>query len=341
MASNIDSVIFLGKGKLAFYQKNGTLEENLLGDEVILGQYIRDIDQVSEKINAFFEKQGSNNLRIALVLDKSFVFEKYIDVDPKINSSQLIDSYLGELPILKQNCRVIALKSKDRLQTMVINWQIVDQISEILGKYGDIKYVGVNDAPIDQNLTVKDVFALISNRSNINWLERGVGYNAVSEKGTGGRDNLIKALTIFAVMAATASLVVVGYFAYTKLLGNAKSDLKEEPKVEISPSLTPTAEPTPTISYLSFEEMNVKVLNGSGIPGQAKEVSQLLSPLGIIDIETGNATESSDVVQLYFDERIKEDDRQRIKKILEVEFDDVSVMDSPPDGNDILIITGQ
>lgn len=341
MASNIDCVIFLGGGELVFYDKDGLIEEHKLPGETVIGDEIRNESFISSKVTDFFDKLARRNLKIALFFDNGAVFEKYLDIDPTKSNKAMTEGFIDELPLVKENSRIIAKRDKDRLRVMVMDWKPIGKIGGMLSSFGEIKYVGNNDAFVDQNLTNKDVFSLVANKSNINWVKRGVGFD---QMGMGGKrnDQVIKKLLIMVSVSLSVAVAVFAvYYGYTKLFANRGNKKEVTSSIEQSVTPTPTLTVTPSINYLKFEEMKVKILNGSGVQGQAKQVTKLLSPLGITKFTTGNATESSGVVKLYFGERIKEDDRRQIKKILEDEFDDVSVKDSPHDGNDILIITGQ
>lgn len=60
------------------------------------------------------------------------------------------------------------------------------------------------------------------------------------------------------------------------------------PSVTPEPSKEPTPEPSPTPAF-TRDELQVRILNGSGIPGKAGEVEDILSDAGYTDIVTGNA----------------------------------------------------
>lgn len=61
-----------------------------------------------------------------------------------------------------------------------------------------------------------------------------------------------------------------------------------EPTATPTPTPEPTATPTPT-PELEREDLRVKVLNGSGTPGLAGDLRDILRELGYSDIVTGNA----------------------------------------------------
>jgi len=75
------------------------------------------------------------------------------------------------------------------------------------------------------------------------------------------------------------------YYYTTKVEKNGEPSQTEEQVVE------PTQEPTPTDAQeeVNLSEYEVNILNGSGIPGEAGVVENLLIDAGFEDIDTGNA----------------------------------------------------
>lgn len=104
---------------------------------------------------------------------------------------------------------------------------------------------------------------------------------------------------IVTVMVVLIGMVVGGFFVYQ----NAMNEANTAPEVIVNePTSDPlqVVEPVPTIEAtdsaatdgeVAFDvsELAVQVLNGSGIPGAAGEVSSLLEDSEITDIDTGNA----------------------------------------------------
>lgn len=95
---------------------------------------------------------------------------------------------------------------------------------------------------------------------------------------------------IIVVLAILGALV--GGIIYYKSSFSEKSDLATQPDEETT---TPTATPEPTeeteseSEEVSLEDYKVRVLNGSGIAGEAGEVADLLVNAGFTSPDTGNA----------------------------------------------------
>lgn len=99
-----------------------------------------------------------------------------------------------------------------------------------------------------------------------------------------------KIFFVILILAVFAGAVGGGIYYY-----QTKVALKpSKPQPVVKPIVQPTNTPTPTAAEETREQINpaeysVNVLNGSGIPGEAGTVKDLLSIQGFEDIKTGNA----------------------------------------------------
>lgn len=96
-------------------------------------------------------------------------------------------------------------------------------------------------------------------------------------------------LLVFFIIFIIIGVIVGGFFYYRSSM---KSKTTEEPSTtpetaEVTP--TPTQIPEESVEEVDYSEYSVSVLNGSGIPGEAGTVQELLEELGLKDIDTGNA----------------------------------------------------
>lgn len=71
-----------------------------------------------------------------------------------------------------------------------------------------------------------------------------------------------------------------------------------EPSPTPSPLATPAPSPSPTPEPVVMSDLQVNVLNGSGVPGEAGKVAKLLEELDIVEPDTGNA-ENYDYTTTY------------------------------------------
>ena len=138
------------------------------------------------------------------------------------------------------------------------------------------------------------------------------------------------------IVVLLAVFVVAGIFIY----GQVK---KNEQKKALP---TPTKEPTPTEKpEIDKKLVKIRVLNGTGTPGQAGEVAKILKEEGYGEenITTGNADEFGQKTTTITSRSGFEEVAENIKTALEEKFDKVEIESSPLEEEseyDIVIITG-
>ena len=170
------------------------------------------------------------------------------------------------------------------------------------------------DAAVENNLVIEDVEPIAFAPKD--GVEPVV---ALARKSLKGKDQDILALTPFktnlASLGAKDSLeektqvsvpvgkpvkktnfVIIGLVALVVLflavlIPKLVTTLRPAPTPSPSPSISPSPSPTPTPAPLDLSSLEVQVLNGSGVVGEASSVRALLVKAGFDDdnIETGNA----------------------------------------------------
>ncbi len=87
-------------------------------------------------------------------------------------------------------------------------------------------------------------------------------------------------------------LLIGGIFAYVfgiqKIADTNKTDSSQTQEVIAEPSISPTLKPTASPSA-SLSQYKIKILNGSGIKGEAGKVQTLIETAGFSVLSTGNA----------------------------------------------------
>lgn len=112
------------------------------------------------------------------------------------------------------------------------------------------------------------------------------------------------------------------------------------PSVQSMNSPSPTPSPSAVIKK---SDIRIKVLNGSGVSGQAAKVKNELLEAGFLEIETGNASSSSQQTTLVeYGPDLPGEFVNEIKRVLEDIFKKVGTNQNPEfTGTDILITTGK
>lgn len=88
-------------------------------------------------------------------------------------------------------------------------------------------------------------------------------------------------------------LLIGGIFAYVfgiqKISDSNKPNASDTENVTVKPTVSPTTKPTASPSA-NLSKYKIKILNGSGIKGEASKVQTLIEADGFTILSTGNAT---------------------------------------------------
>jgi len=138
-------------------------------------------------------------------------------------------------------------------------------------------------------------------------------------------------------------LLLIGGIAYFLLSS-------ENPFTSATPSPTPTVfvqetipteMPTPTVASVSKDQLQVQILNGTGVPGEASLLQKEIEKLGFKSIDTGNAdTKDATKTMVSFSSKVSDDVKTEVLSTLQNMYTSVDTSDTPSAGVDIKITTG-
>ncbi|CAN5298689.1 hypothetical protein BH10PAT1_BH10PAT1_2780 [soil metagenome] len=142
-------------------------------------------------------------------------------------------------------------------------------------------------------------------------------------------------------------LVVIGGVTYFVFKSSRSAGLDQaSPTPDDNSSLTAVQTPaptsTPSASPSDKTQINISVLNGTGVAGEAGVLSDALTSLGYTSITTGNApTQDSTDTQVTFSSTVGSDVTTEITAKLNALYTNVTTNNSTlPSGTDIQITTG-
>lgn len=153
---------------------------------------------------------------------------------------------------------------------------------------------------------------------------------------SGGREGVNKKPVI--VILVLVLLLGAGYGIYKSGVFTGKNEMIVP--VPSGPAITST--PTPEVKKAKKEDLTIKILNGTGIPGQAGTVKEALESGDFTNIETDNAdtTDAADT-EVALSLKVSREDQQEVKKILEALFKKVVIKEISDSKFDIIITTGK
>jgi hypothetical protein len=159
-----------------------------------------------------------------------------------------------------------------------------------------------------------------------------------------GSKNGFKIFLIVFLLLIAIGLAVGGFFYY-KNSSKVSSDNSQNggvPTSHISPTPTPT--PKPTEEAIDLKKYKVQVLNGSGVTGEAKKVSELLVKNGFSAATVGNASRQdyTDTI-IEIKDGVAEEVFEKIKNSLGDSYD-VTLSEKPLESKsiyDIVVTIGK
>ena len=154
-----------------------------------------------------------------------------------------------------------------------------------------------------------------------------------------GSGNMKKILLVIFLLLLGGALIFAGIKAADKFMGN-EEEAEEELTEEILEEATPTPTPTPEAT-IEKSEVTVKVLNGTGTPGQAGKAKTVMEDLGFEDVTAGNApSRNATSTTVVFSVDIPQSLRDEIVEALDEVFDEVEQEEDEDTEMTITVTTG-
>lgn len=156
---------------------------------------------------------------------------------------------------------------------------------------------------------------------------------------------IILLLSVFGVL-----LLILGVVSYFSLFHN-KEELQPLPEAQdtqgavaaptsipedTTPPVTDAADPEET---LAAEDINIQILNGSGVTGEGESLSQLLQEQGFTQISVNDTESFSSVTQVVYHPRVPTSIRADIERELVGIYGDVSTSENSTSSTDVVITT--
>lgn len=149
-----------------------------------------------------------------------------------------------------------------------------------------------NNKEVIQNASESSVSAepaLKSSQDEVNkWIENyDDKEETVKKKGSG----FFKTFLIILTILSLAAVIAGGVYYYQNNIAGGDTE-EAEVVTEKTENIQPTVEPTqkPEMTEVEYSEYSLQILNGSGIPGEAGKVKDLITDLEFESITTGNAS---------------------------------------------------
>jgi hypothetical protein len=349
-------IIFIDRNNLYYYGGNVHTVLTL----PFVPTVVKDIEIINgeafeRQLDEFITKNKIDAVDVAIIVSRNSSFEKYIPTSPeKRDLEEDRKEFIGNVPFEQ----ILDQKRTDEKGTrfIAINQEFVYLIKEIFEKYhfcimaissvaaltpqGDITFSAASAQDLFKNAPlIKEISFPLEEH-----ITAEVDMYADEQAPKKKRTNLYLLLGFFAVLMAILVYLLLNRPTPTK----KKIPKKTSQATSVTETVTPTiaasvASPAAQITEFPKSALTIRILNGSGITGQADEIREKLNEKGYTDIVTGNATtlESSKTL-IVTKPRVSAAQKQEITEIMQsVTGTDASVQENADIEADILITTAR
>lgn len=344
LSGKLPAAIYIQKNALDFYI-NGNVKHLDFPADIVSNSDIISPNQYEKLLVDFIAPEIVRKQKVILVLSEDIIFQKSIPlIEVKILDENMAD-FVNMIPIESQQLVKRGVKVDDNVQLFAVNKQLFEKIIEVLEKasFEVLALVPLSlystDGDFSEDL-IKKIYQNKQFLKNTNFLSQSfLDGNSTQDKKT-----FIIIGFLLTIITILGSLLVVMYFK----LPLPYSNLQKNIKISENTSATTNAEsispqPATESAALSKEQLEITILNGTGIAGQATKVKDLLIELGFLKVSTDNATgaKAEDTV-IVFSPRVVDSLRQEIMDNLKEIFISISAQtNSATSSADILITTGK
>lgn len=367
--------MLFNRPKLLFYLKSKSLELYYLDSDQIINiklspDIIRHLEIVNEDkfiqtVSQIIKHTGLEKEKAIIVLSDNIVFDKLVPGDESEETEKIISRFYENIPLKEDLIAKKTVPIAGKLVLLATNRQLYKIIKDIAGEFNwEIKAVipMVLFAKLDENIQLnpKQIQEILNSEDifkEANFLEEDLTHTipVVLEQKKSSK------MTILLIIVFILSLIgLIVYILISQKIIHLPPRLsffnsKPNPvasiplkvvnqtvitATEASNSAAKTREATS--SPQQKDEVNIHVLNGSGIAGEASIIKDKLIEKGFTNVITGNverseATQSSIIYSNKVDKSIKDE----VSSIMESLVPQIAKSEDNLTEFDILIILGK
>ncbi|MFA9288342.1 MAG: LytR C-terminal domain-containing protein [Weeksellaceae bacterium] len=310
-----------------------------------------DIDEVEKQLTEFVTTNKLEPAETVMILAPTIYFTKELTVEKKPEEQQAEKTlFLENVPVSELASREYTVLKKTTV--VATNQELYLTISDLLQKHKftvtavvpAFTLAGTNATGFSTALA-QQALKQFTSLKQASFTLKDVNEEIVRpeeqlfETHEKSNNRLFIMLGLFGILVGVLIIVIM-------LQRQSKANKGVEPTPTLAPLGTANTPPSPivttepTVDPALRETLEVQILNGSGISGQADEVAAILRDLGYEQIETGNATGvDSPQTLIVFKPSVAAFFREEIVASLEASFGEISTRENTDINVDISITT--
>ncbi|MDO8498663.1 MAG: LytR C-terminal domain-containing protein [bacterium] len=345
--------------QVIFYLREKSLEIYYLGSkksyskldfppEMVSNLEVSDKEKFRELLTGWISKELGGKKRGVVVLSDKVLFIKSVTtLDPQKLVSET-ETFLGEVPFDPGKVAHVKLTQGQKTYLVAANkelWELIVSALESLGWKitGVLPLSAFGIQSGEGNLAVEEAEKISQESREI---QEG---NFLLDKESGGEEvKQSSGLKGWVVVTFVLLLLLGGggIFVFSSRTINNLLPGKGKPQASLPqnvPSTVPVESSSPAVltKKINKEDLQVEILNGSGIAGQALKVKDLLEGIGFQKVEAGNSEEKVSATEVIFSSRVSSRIKDEVLEELGKMLNKVSTSSAQiKDDLDIQIITG-
>lgn len=328
--------------------------------EVLSHNEILNEEKYTQLVNEFLAKFNLKSPKVNIVLSDEIVFQKSLPLVESDQLNLLVQKFNDSVPFEVEKIASKHILSKDELQIFTTNkklyWLIEQRIAVLGGQVVSVVplFIFKEKLKLDSEEISGEIASKILENKQLLNLGNFLKYEEIS---LSNKKSSKMPLILMGIITLLFSVGIVAIYFFGFLDGSINkimekiSPAKIEEKTKLKES-TPSAEKIATSSakqestasaQVKKEDLKIKILNGTGVAGQAAKVKDQLSSLGYKNFELGNATGAyATETVVVFSSKVSTDTKTEIINELKKSFVKVSQQDTVESQEfDILITTGK
>lgn len=341
-------VLLLGKDYLHLYTKKLIHPRRIeFPPDTVKDFKIINKERFIELIVELFTSVETKNIRGLILLSEEMFSQKIITHKNSIQTAQETEQFLNGLPFspdelikkkvaVDNGCMLIAAHRPifEELKNMAYKLGLnIDEVFAITA------FKDINNHNHLTSANVRLILEAASSISKYNLLENDPLNNS--------RYKNLKVVLSNPVIIAVSSVVFLSiiFFIFFIMFSLKNQSKVTQSKIEVPQvGLKSNQESTPTttiISYAPKEKLQIQILNGSGITGQANKIKNIFLKLGFNSIKTGNISISKST-EVSFKNLVDPNTRNEITLELQNMFKNLALKESTDSAIfDVVIKTGR
>lgn len=345
-------LIVLRASSLEVYNVKTEEKETLdFPQSIVKKQEILDFEKFEIHIEEFLARNSMKKQNAIMVLASDVIFETALPKEKEDDEKAEEEKLIKKVPGKEEQVVIKKLKDDEKVYLVAANKDYYQSVKYTFEKYGWKIDLVVSSTMFDgfekeKPLEYSDVRQIVENKEA---LEVG---NFLSEKDEISKTRMEKAsekkesgwfslsnmlLLLFIALICAGGVFSLLFFNNVRIpAGRINLFIVPTPTLTHPPTPTPTPEAT-----LKKEDIRMKVLNGTGTPGQAGKVKSAMNAIGLSDIQTDNAEnqDATDTI-VAVSSKVPKSITDEIVKALQKSFSSVKTQDSTDSAFDVVITTG-